>query len=36
MVDGFLKAIGLDSDQMGVEGQMPSIGANKKPISLTD
>lgn len=36
MVDGFLKAIGLDSDQVGVEGQMPSIGANKKPISLTD
>lgn len=36
MVDGFLKSIGLDSDQVGVEGQMPSIGANKKPISLTD
>ena len=36
MVDGFLKAIGLDSDQVGVKGQMPPIGANKKPISLTD
>lgn len=36
MVDGFLKSIGLDSDQVGVEGQMPSIGANKKPISLAD
>ncbi|KFI91756.1 dsbg [Bifidobacterium saguini DSM 23967] len=35
MVDGFLKAVGLKSDQVGVEGQLPSIGANKKPIDIT-
>ena len=33
MVDGFLKSIGLDADQVGVEGKMPSIGASGKPIS---
>lgn len=33
--DGFLKAIGLDSDQVGVEGKMPSIGSSKKPIDIT-
>lgn len=36
MVDGFLKSIGLDADQIGAEGHMPSIGASGKPISLTD
>jgi uncharacterized protein YpmB len=36
MVDGFLKAIGLDADQVGVAGKMPSIGASGKPISLTE
>ena len=35
MVDGFLKAVGLTSDQVGVEGKLPSIGADGKPISLT-
>lgn len=35
MVDGFLKAVGLKSDQVGVEGSLPSIGANKKPIDIT-
>lgn len=35
MVDGFLKAIGLTSDQVGVEGDMPSIGADGKPIDIT-
>ena len=35
MVDGFLKAVGLSSDQVGVEGKLPSIGADGKPISLT-
>ena len=34
MVDGFLKSIGLDADQVGVEGKMPSIGASGKPISV--
>ena len=34
MVDGFLKSIGLDADQVGVEGKMPSIGADGKPISV--
>ncbi|MBT1163022.1 thioredoxin domain-containing protein [Bifidobacterium felsineum] len=35
MVDGFLKAVGLKSDQVGVEGKLPSIGADKKPIDIT-
>ena len=34
MVDGFLKSIGLDADQVGAEGKMPSIGADGKPISV--
>ncbi|MDU1019287.1 MAG: disulfide bond formation protein DsbA, partial [Bifidobacterium breve] len=34
MVDGFLKSIGLDADQVGVGGKMPSIGADGKPISV--
>lgn len=34
MVDGFLKSIGLDADQVGMEGKMPSIGASGKPISV--
>ncbi len=29
-MDGFLKSIGLDADQVGVEGKMPSIGASGK------
>ena len=36
LVDGFLKSIGLDADQVGVKGSMPSIGSDGKPISLTD
>ncbi|NMM94822.1 DsbA family protein [Bifidobacterium oedipodis] len=36
LVDGFLKSIGLDADQVGKEGAMPSIGADGKPISLTE
>ncbi|MBT1175944.1 disulfide bond formation protein DsbA [Bifidobacterium sp. LC6] len=35
MVDGFLKAVGLKSDQVGVAGKLPSIGASKKPIDIT-
>ena len=35
LVDGFLKAIGLEADQAGVAGDMPSIGSNGDPISIT-
>ena len=31
---GFLKSIGLNQNQVGQAGQMPSIGANGKPIAL--
>lgn len=32
---GFLTAVGLKDNQIGVAGQMPSIGADGKPISVT-
>lgn len=32
--DGFLESIGLDSANVGVAGKLPSIGADKEPISL--
>ncbi|NMM98916.1 MULTISPECIES: thioredoxin domain-containing protein [Bifidobacterium] len=35
MVKGFLDAIGLDENQVGVQGKLPSIGASKKPIDIT-
>ena len=35
MVDGFLTSVGLDADEVGQEGAMPSIGADGDPISLT-
>lgn len=34
LVDGFLESVGLSSDQVGVEGALPSIGADKDPISV--
>ncbi len=33
--DGLLESIGLQSDQIGVEGKAPSIGSDKDPISNT-
>lgn len=35
IAEGFLEAIGLKADQVGVAGDMPSIGATGKPISVT-
>ncbi|MBT1172594.1 thioredoxin domain-containing protein [Bifidobacterium sp. MA2] len=33
--EGLVEALGLKDDQVGVEGQLPSIGADGKPVSLT-
>ena len=33
--EGLLEAIGLKADQVGVAGDMPSIGSKKGPISVT-
>lgn len=33
--EGLITALGLTDDQVGVEGQLPSIGADGKPISVT-
>ena len=33
--DGLLESIGLKADEVGVAGKMPSIGSEKKPISVT-
>lgn len=33
--EGLVAALGLTDDQVGVEGQLPSIGASGKPISVT-
>lgn len=35
VTDGFFTSIGLDSSKAGVEGTLPSIGADGKPISVT-
>lgn len=35
ITDGFAESIGLDADKLGVEGALPSIGADGKPISVT-
>lgn len=35
MYDGLLTSIGLDEDEVGVAGAMPSIGADGKPISVS-
>lgn len=35
ITDGLFQSIGLDSSKVGTAGELPSIGANGKPISLT-
>lgn len=35
VTDGFFASVGIDADKVGVEGTLPSIGAEGKPISVT-